>query len=124
MFVLKFLHSLHRLPEVRVRRRDSLVALRQRRRQAPSKTTLGQEGAVDWLTAAQVGAVRTRSGGPYKASALRSYRQVLYATVLPALGRQKLLAISQTMLEELIDDPLAADALSGCGRSLVGSRRR
>jgi integrase len=59
--------------------------------------------AEEWLEAAQVGVVRTRSGDRYKPSALRSYRQVLHARVLPQLGRHKLSAITSRTLQDLVD---------------------
>ena len=73
-------------------RQESQVALRRGTLRAPSPTTL-TDAAEEWLQAAQAGVVRTRSGDRYKPSALRSYRQVLQACVLPQLGRQKLTAI-------------------------------
>jgi integrase len=69
------------------------------------------EAALEWLEAAQAGVVRTRSGDRYKPSALRSYRQVLRACVLPELGRQKLTAITSRTLQDLADR-LAAQGLA------------
>lgn len=57
------------------------------------------------------GIARTRSGDPYKPSAIRSYRQGLNKNILPALGRHKLSAIDQQTLQELADQ-LAAEGLS------------
>jgi hypothetical protein len=57
------------------------------------------------------GVIRTRSGDPYKPSALRAYKQMLQHRVLPALGQQRLGAISRNMLQDLADE-LAAAGLS------------
>src|SRR5207247_9768536 len=91
-------------------RQESQVALRRGTLRAPSPTTL-TDAAEEWLQAAQAGVVRTRSGDRYKPSALRSYRQVLQACVLPQLGRQKLTAITSRTLQELVDR-LSAQELS------------
>ncbi len=61
---------------------------------APTRTTLG-EAADNWLLAAKAGVVRTRSGEPYKPSALRAYEQVLRARVLPELGHLRLSSLTR-----------------------------
>jgi len=43
---------------------------------APTRTTVA-EAAEQWLGAAKREVIRTRSGEPYKPSALRAYEQVL-----------------------------------------------
>src|SRR3954451_8078005 len=73
------------LKEARIWRQESQAALRKGTMRAPSPLTLN-EAAQDWLTAAEAGLVRTRSGDPYKPSAIRAYRQALRHRVLPALG--------------------------------------
>lgn len=83
----------------------SLGALR-----APTRTTV-EEAAEAWLIAAKAGVVRTRSGDPYKPSALRAYEQVLRATALPHLGQLRLSAVTRNVLQDLIDE------LVGAGRS-------
>ena len=98
------------ISEAKVWRQESQVALRRGTLQASSRTSLAK-AAEEWLEAAQVGVVRTRSGDPYKPSALRSYRQVLQACVLPRLGRQKLTAITSRSLQDLVDQ-LARDGLA------------
>jgi len=91
-------------------RQESQVALRRGALRAASPLTLSQ-AAEEWLAAAEAGIVRTRSGDPYKPSALRAYRQALRATLLPALGQQRLSAITSNRLQELADE-LAAAGLS------------
>jgi len=55
-------------------RSDTKAALSKGTLRAPTRTTL-EEAADDWLCAARAGIARTRSGDPYKPSALRSYEE-------------------------------------------------
>src|SRR5690349_12397661 len=59
-------------------RQEMQVAVRQGRVRAPSAVTVA-EAASEWLDLAERGVVRTRSGDPYKPSALRSYQEALRA---------------------------------------------
>ena len=49
------------------------------------------------------GLVRTRSGLPYKPSALRSYREALRTKVLPVLGHLRLSNVSRNGVQDLVD---------------------
>jgi integrase len=98
------------LAEARAWRQESQVALRKGTLRAPSQTTL-QQATADWLGAAAAGVIRTRSGDPYKPSALRAYKQALQHRVLPALGQKRLTAITTNMLQDLADE-LAVAGLS------------
>ena len=49
-----------------------------------------KEAAGEWLEAARAGVVRTRSGEPYKPSAIRGYEASLRRTILPELGHLRL----------------------------------
>src|SRR6266545_4113119 len=53
-------------------RADAQVALRKGTLRMPSNVTL-REAAESWLQGAKAGLIRTRSGDPYKPSALRGY---------------------------------------------------
>jgi integrase len=57
-------------------RADSYIKLRRREWRAPSTVTFAQT-AVLWLAGARSGAIRTRSGDPYKPSTIRSYELAL-----------------------------------------------
>ncbi len=81
------------LAEARAWRTETKAALRAGTLRAPTRTTIS-EAAETWLVAAQAGVVRTRSGEPYKPSALRAYEQVLRATVVPKLGHLRLSAVA------------------------------
>jgi integrase len=103
------------LKEARVWRQESQATLRKATMRAASPLTLN-EAAQDWLTAAQTGLVRTRSGDPYKPSAVRAYRRALQHRLLPTLGSKRLTAISPLMLQDI------ADALSAKGLSASSVR--
>jgi integrase len=95
------------LADARAWRQESQVALRKGTLRAPSQTTL-QQAADEWLDAAAAGVIRTRSGDPYKPSALRAYKQALRHRVLPTLGQKRLTGISTNMLQDLADGLAAA----------------
>jgi integrase len=98
------------ISEAKAWRQESQVALRRGTLRAPSPTAL-KEAAAEWLAAAEIGVVRTRSGDPYKPSAVRAYRQALNHRVLPTLGSKRLTAISHLVLQDLADQ-LTAQGLS------------
>lgn len=52
------------------------------------------------------GKVRTRSGEPYKPSAIRSYEAALESRVLPALGAKRLADVQRRDVQRLADDLL------------------
>ena len=96
--------------EAKVWRQEAQVALRKGTLRGPSPTTL-TEAAEQWLEAAKVGAVLTRSGDPYKPSALRSYEQALRTKALPELGHRRLTAVTTNAVQDLVDR-LAASGLA------------
>ncbi len=96
--------------EARRWRRESQVELQRGGLRAPSSITLGQ-AVAEWLQAAEGGIARTRSGDPYKPSAIRSYRQGLSKYILPTLASNKLSTVEQATLQDIADD-LAARGLS------------
>jgi hypothetical protein len=65
------------------------------------------------------GVIRTRSGDPYKPSALRTYRQALEGKLLPTLGRRHLSAISRNDLQDLVVLPLRAIFRRAVDRGIV-----
>jgi integrase len=102
------------LADARAWRAEAHTALRRGTLRAPSRTTLA-EAAEAWLTAARSGLVRTRSGDPYKPSALRGYEQSLRTKLLPELGHLRLSAVTRTCVQDLVDGMLAC----GFGPSTV-----
>ena len=90
------------LSEARAWRADTQVALHKGTMRAPTRTTL-EEAADDWLAAAQSGIARTRSGDPYKPSALRSYEEALQTKVLRELGNLRLSAVDRVAIQDMVD---------------------
>src|SRR4051794_38663968 len=75
-------------------RADAQVGLRKGTLRAPTSTTFRQ-AADAWLACARDGSVRTRSGDPFKPSAIRSYEGSLRNRVLLELGAAKLSEIGR-----------------------------
>ena len=86
--------SFKTLAEARAWRADTQAALRKGTLRAPTRTT-PEEAAADWLVAAKAGVARTRSGDPYKPTALRSYEEALRTKVLPELGKLRVSAVDR-----------------------------
>jgi len=68
----------------------------------PSRKTLAQAAAT-WLSQAEAGEIRNRSGNTYKPATLRGYRQALDTYVLPALGDRKLNSVTTADLQDFVD---------------------
>lgn len=83
-------------------RQSAAVDLARRQITAPAEETL-EAAAEKWLTAAKAGIVRTRSGEPYKPSALRGYERVLRSRILPELGSRRVSAITRNQIQDLVD---------------------
>ena len=98
------------LSDARTWRAETHGALRAGTLRAPTKATLA-DAAEDWLSGAEAEIIRTRSGTPYKPSALRAYEQALRTKVLPELGHLRLSAITRPAVQDLVD------ALVASGRS-------
>lgn len=89
-------------------RQDALVALRRGGLpEAQPRVTLAQ-AFERWEADARAGVVTTRSGDPYKPSAIRGYAQSLRLRVLPTLGDARFHAIRRVDLQDLIDRLVAA----------------
>ncbi len=102
------------LSDARAWRAESQTALRRGGLRAPTRTTVA-EAATGWLTAAQAGVIRNRSGDLYKPSALRGYEQALRLRVLPQLGSWRLSAVTTVAVQDLIDTWVA----EGIGASTI-----
>jgi len=95
------------LEEAQAWRVDAKARLRRGTLRAPSVITLRQE-AEDWLERATAGVIRTRSGDAYKPAALRAYRFALNRHLLPRFGNVRLSALTPVMLQDFIEQMLAA----------------
>src|SRR4051794_23208400 len=83
-------------------RQDAQVDLRRGVLEAPKQLTVA-EAAEAWVAGARSGAVPTRSGHPYKPSAVRGYEQNLRHYVLPALGTRRLNEVKRGDVQRLAD---------------------
>src|SRR5437763_8856651 len=83
-------------------RADAQVALRKGTLRASTSTTL-REAAERWLAGARDGSIRTRSGDPFKPSAIRSYESSLRTRILPELGAARLCAITRVDVQDFAD---------------------
>jgi integrase len=84
-------------------REDAAVALRERSYRHPAATPTLREAAEEWLEGAWQGRIRTRSGGVYKPSAIRSYERAMKLRVLPDLGGRRLADIHRRDLQDLTE---------------------
>jgi integrase len=82
-------------------RQDAAAAIRRGTLAAPAPKTLA-EAAAEWLSGARSGAILTRSGDPYKPSAIRGYEEALRRRVLPELGKTKLSELSRVDLQRFV----------------------
>ncbi len=94
--------SFKTLADARAWRADTKAALQKGTLRAPTRTTLA-DAAEDWLAAARAGTARTRSGDPYKPSALRSYAEALNTKALPELGHLRLSAVDRVAVQDTVD---------------------
>jgi integrase len=83
-------------------RADATGAVRKGAMRAPATVTL-REAADEWLRGAEEGRILTRSGDPYKPSAIRSYRGALDLYILDDLGGAKLSAVTLRDVQDLAD---------------------
>ena len=105
-------------------RAEAVTAANKGALRAPQPTTV-REAWEAWYEGARAGAVRNRSGDPYKPAAVRSYEAAMRLRVLPALGDVKLVDVGRPDLQrfayQLGADGLAPATVRGrssrCGRS-------
>ncbi len=100
--------SFRSLAEAKAWRADAQVGLRRGTISAPRPITLAQAAGA-WLAGARAGAIRNRSGDPYKPSAIRGYEQSLRLRLLPELGAMQVAEIRRADLQALVDRLLADD---------------
>lgn len=95
------------LEEAQAWRLEAMVGLRRGTLRAPSQVTVGQ-AAAEWLERATAGVIRTRSGDAYKPAALRAYRHALECRVLPKFGSTRLTSLTTNMLQDFVEEQVAA----------------
>ena len=106
------------LARARAWRQEAQVDLRRGQLNAPSSVRL-EQAAEDWLSAARAGVVRTRSGEPFKPSAIRGYEASLRRVLIPELGTQRLSAIRRPRIQTLIDELVASGLAPSTVRNAV-----
>lgn len=99
-------------------RHEAQVDLQRRKINGVSSILL-QDAAHDWLRLARDGVVRTRSGEPYKPSAIRSYAAALRRAVLPHLGHLRLSAVTRNRVQDLVDQLIASGSAPSTVRNAV-----
>jgi integrase len=104
--------------QARAWRRQAQIELRSGRLNAPTKTLIA-EAAEEWLESARTGVVRTRSGEPYKPSAIRGYRHSLNRFVLPELGTLRVSALTRARIQQLVDQLIARGYSASTARNAV-----
>ncbi len=104
--------------EAKAWRQEAQVGVRRGTLRAPSRSTVA-EAAREWLHAASVGVVRTRSGDVYKPSALRTYQNALEKHLLPRLGNRRLASLSRHEVQDVVDELVAAGASASTTRNAV-----
>jgi integrase len=96
-------------------RADALSLARRGRFNASSRKTV-REAGDQWIEGARRRAILTRSGEPYKPSALRSYDADLRLHVYPEIGGERLTDLQRRDVQALVDRLV--------GRGLSGSKVR
>ena len=92
-------------------RDDARGAVRKGALAAPTGVTV-REAADAWLERARAGTTLTRSGDPYKPSALRAYASALRLRVNPAIGSMRLSEVRAIDLKRLLVNPLITEGRS------------
>lgn len=94
------------LAEARAWRAETQTGVRRGTLRAPAHTTV-DEAAKEFVAGMKSGRVRTRSGDPYKPSAIRSYEAALRDHVVPRIGRTRLGDVQHRDVQRIADDLLA-----------------
>lgn len=91
-------------------RNDAAAAVQRRAMRAPTPVTVG-DAFSEWMQLARDGVIRTRSGEPFKPSAIRTYEQAYRLRLKPLMHFQRLADLSRRDLQDVVDW-LIADGLS------------
>lgn len=108
-------------------RQDAIVAIRAGELSANRGPTL-RDATEEWIQAMRAGHELTRSGDPYKPSAIRGYRQSLNKRVWPTLGRHRIREVTardvQALMDKLVRDGAAPATIDGALTPLRAFYRR
>ena len=117
------------LAEARAWRVDAMARLQAGTLSAVTGPTI-RDAADEFLTGIRSGAIRNRSGRPYKPSVVGSYEHHLRERVVPTFGATRLAKLTRPDVQRWIDTLAAgnlaantvANAITPCGRSTCGPR--
>jgi integrase len=104
--------------EAKAWRADATKAAKLGALRTPTKLTL-EQAAWLWLEGADRGAVRDRSGRPYKPSTIRGYRASLQLRVLPEFGAHRLDDLRDVDVLEFVDQLLGDGLAPGTIRNTL-----
>lgn len=99
-------------------RQDAGGEVRRGTLRPPTSTTV-REAAEELVEGMRSGRVRTKSGDPYKPSAVRGYEQALRLRVLPALGGARLADVRRRDVQGIADEMLAEGASPSAIRNAI-----
>jgi integrase len=94
------------LAAARAWRAETQTAIRRGTMRAPVALTV-REAGEELLQGMQSGRIRTRSGGRYKPSAIRSYEAALRDRIVPILGGKRIGDVQRRDVQRIADDLLA-----------------
>jgi integrase len=114
----KIRKSFATLAEAKGWRTDTLSAIRRGGVSASTKRTV-REAAEEWLEAAKRHAIITRSGAPYKPSALRGYESDFRRYVYPEIGGTRLTDLRRRDVQAIIDAMLGSGLSASKVRNAV-----
>lgn len=106
------------LAEAKGWRDDARSASRKGAFRAPTSTTIREAGEA-WLNGAREGAIRNRSGHPYKPSTIRGYEQSLRLHIYPELGPRRLSDVRRSDLQAFVDRILTGGADPSSARNAL-----
>lgn len=104
--------------EAQLWRLDAIAQIRAGVRRTPSSVTV-REAAERWLRDARSGVALTRSGEPYKPSAVRVMELSLRLRVVPALGDRPFAQVRRGELQRLVNELQAAGASASTIRTTL-----
>lgn len=114
----KIRRTFGRESEAKAWRADAQAEANAGKLRTPTRLTI-RDAAWLWLEGADQGAIRDRSGRPYKPSTLRGYRQALRLRVLPEFGAVRLNEVRRGDVQGLIDRMLGDGLAAGTVRNTL-----
>lgn len=114
----KVRRTFERESEAKAWRADAQAEANAGKLRTPTKLTI-RDAAWLWLEGAEQGAIRDRSGRPYKPSTLRGYRQSLHLRALPEFGALRLSELRRADVQAFVDQLLGENLAAGTVRNTL-----